>query len=98
MDHPDWEHGETLASTISHDELLDPKLSMEAIVWRLFHEEEEIRTQIVGNLSRACRCSQEHYEEVILRFPKAEQDEMRDEAGVIRVNCEFCSTTFDLNV
>lgn len=98
MDHPDWEHVETLASTISHDELLDSELSMEAIVWRLFHEEEEIRTQIVGNLSRACRCSQEHYEQVILRFPKDEQDEMRDGDGVIRVNCEFCSTTFDLNV
>ncbi len=98
MDHPDWEHVEVLASTISHDELLDPGLSMEGIIWRLFHEEAEIRTQPGPALSNKCRCSQEHYESIILRFPEDEQDEMRNEQGVITVNCEFCSSVFELNV
>lgn len=97
MDHPDWEHVETLSATISHDELLDPTLSMEAIVWRLFHEEDEVRIQPGAHLTRGCRCSSEHYERIIARFPQAEQDAMRDEAGVIRVDCEFCSRTFDLS-
>lgn len=97
MDHPDWEHVETLSSTISHEELLDPELSMEAIVWRLFHEEEEIRIQPGSGLSRGCRCSAEYYESVIERFPKDEQAAMRDEQGVIRVDCAFCSRTFALN-
>jgi len=97
MDHPDWEHVETLSSTISHEELLDPELSMEAIVWRLFHEESEIRIQPGAKLSRGCRCSPEHYERIIARFPKDEQDAMRDTKGVISVDCEFCSRTFALN-
>lgn len=50
MDHPDWEHVAVLAGTIAHDELLDPALSLEAIAWRLFHEEKEVRVQ------RGCRC------------------------------------------
>ncbi|MEL7219058.1 MAG: Hsp33 family molecular chaperone HslO [Pseudomonadota bacterium] len=96
MDHPDWEHVATLSSTISHDELLDPELSMEAIVWRLFHEEEEIRIQPGGYLSRGCRCSPAYYEAVIARFPKDEQEAMRDKNGLISVDCAFCSRTFAL--
>lgn len=97
MDHPDWEHVEALSGTISHQELLDPELSMEAIVWRLFHEENEVRIQPPTRLSRGCRCSSEYYESVIARFPAEEQAAMRDEEGVIRVDCAFCSRSFALS-
>ncbi|MEM7703085.1 MAG: Hsp33 family molecular chaperone HslO [Pseudomonadota bacterium] len=96
LDHPDWEHVEALSSTISHAELLDMNLSMEAIIWRLFHEEPEIRVQFGGLLSRGCRCSPAYYEAVFSRFPLAEQAEMRNEAGVIEVDCAFCSKKFQL--
>ena len=96
MDHPDWEHVYVLASTISHTELLDPALSMEAIVWRLFHEEDEIRTQQGMPLSRGCRCSLEYYESVIARFPAEEQVAMRGDDGVIEIDCAFCSRKFRL--
>jgi len=96
-DHPDWEHVGALAHTISHAELLDKRLSMEAMVWRLFHEEEEIRVQPSGDLARGCRCSPDYYEAVISRFPPEEQNEMRNEAGVIEVDCAFCSKKFELS-
>lgn len=98
MDHPDWEHVAALSGTISHDELLDGGLSMEAIVWRLFHEEEQIRIQPGPRLERGCRCSAAYYETVISRFPPDEQQAMRDEDGVIQVDCQFCSRTFPLNI
>jgi len=98
MDHPDWEHVETLSGTISHDELLDPELSMDAIIWRLFHEEDEILIQPGASLRRGCRCSADYYESVIARFPPAEQAEMRNDDGVIEVECSFCSTTYALSV
>jgi molecular chaperone Hsp33 len=96
MDHPDWEHVAVLAGTISHDELLDPALSLEAIAWRLFHEEEEVRVQGGAMLSRGCRCSTAHYETIIARFPPEEQEEMRGPDGIIAVDCAFCSRTFAL--
>lgn len=96
MDHPDWEHVAALAGTISHTELIDQDLSMEAIIWRLFHEEEEIRIQPGAPLSRGCRCSIEYYESVIARFPAEEQAAMRGEDGVIEVDCAFCSRIFRL--
>lgn len=98
MDHPDWEHVATMAGSISHEELLDPALSLEAIVWRLFHEEDEVRVQQGTGLSRGCRCSVEHYSAIIARFPPEEQAEMRNDDGIIAVDCAFCSRTFALEV
>lgn len=98
LDHPDWEHVAVLAGTISHDELLDPALSLEAIAWRLFHEEEEVRVQPGASLSRGCRCTAAHYETIIARFPADEQEEMRGPDGIIAVDCAFCSKTFALAI
>jgi molecular chaperone Hsp33 len=98
LDHPDWEHVAVLAGSISHDELLDSALSLEAIIWRLFHEELEVRVQPGAVLSRGCRCSVEHYTAIIARFPPEEQAEMRNDAGVIAVDCAFCSRTFALAI
>lgn len=96
LDHPDWEHVASLAGTISHTELIDHALSLEAIVWRLFSEEDEIRIQEGLSLARGCRCSLEYYESVIARFPADEQDAMRGDDGFIEVDCAFCSRTFRL--
>jgi molecular chaperone Hsp33 len=98
LDHPDWEHVAVLAGTISHDELLDRGLSLESIIWRLFHEEEEVRVLPGASLSRGCRCSTAHYESIIARFPADEQEEMRGPDGVIAVDCAFCSRTFALAI
>lgn len=96
MDHPDWEHVAILGGSISHEELLDPALSLEAITWRLFHEEDEIRVQPGAALVRGCRCTLEHYAAVIARFPEAEQREMCNEHGIIEIDCAFCSRIFEL--
>ncbi|ASJ89655.1 Hsp33 family molecular chaperone HslO [Porphyrobacter sp. CACIAM 03H1] len=98
MDHPDWEHVAVMAGSISHDELLDPELSLEAIAWRLFHEEEEVRVLPGAALSRGCRCTAAHYEAIIARFPPEEQEDMRGPDGVIAVDCAFCSKTFALAI
>lgn len=94
LDHPEWEHVAVMAGSIRHDELLDPALSLEAIVWRLFHEEEEVRIQRGAQIARGCRCSIEHYEEVLERFPEEDRADMRDDQGVILVDCAFCSRQF----
>jgi molecular chaperone Hsp33 len=97
-DHPDWEHVAVLAGTLGHEELLDSGLSLDVIIWRLFHEEQEIRIQPGAALSRGCRCSIEHYQDVLSRFPEDEQDAMRNDAGKIVVDCAFCSREFELAV
>lgn len=93
---PEWDHVAILAGSVRHDELLDPGLSAEALIWRLFNEEREVRVQAAAPLSRGCRCSVVHFEEVLSRFPKEDRREMRDDKGIIRVDCAFCSREFPI--
>ena len=97
MDHPEWEHVAVMAGSIRHEELVDPALSLEAIVWRLFHEEQEVRVEQLSSLSRGCRCSIEHYRAVLVRFPEEERADMRGDDGLIAVDCAFCSRVFHID-
>ncbi len=98
LDHPEWEHVVALASTISPQELNDPKLSLEDIVWRLFHEEDEIRIEPAELMTKGCRCDPGHIRDVISKFPPEDRAEMADEAGDIVVDCEFCSRRFPVSL
>ncbi len=98
MDHPEWEHVSALAMTLSPEEMLDPALSLEEIVWRLFHEEEQVRVERGNGLGKGCRCDPNHIRDVIARFPASEREEMADDTGNIVVNCEFCSQRFPISL
>ena len=76
LDHPEWEHVAVMAGSIRHEELLDTGLSMDAIVWRLFHEEDEVRVTRGPHLVRGCRCTSDHYEKVLSRFSEKDREEM----------------------
>ena len=76
------------------DELTDPALPLDDIIWRLFHEEDEVRTLGVTTLSRGCRCDPEYVRSVIARFPDDERQAMVGDDGLIRVDCAFCSSSF----
>lgn len=97
LDHPEWEHVAILAGSTRYDELVDRELSLEALIWRLFHEEDEVRVEQGAQLVRGCRCSAEHYGDVIRRFPEEERVDMRDDDGIIRVDCAFCSKIFPIH-
>lgn len=91
---PDWEHVVTMVGSVRHAELVDPELSMESLIWRLLHEEREIRVEATHAIRRGCRCTSERYQSVLAQFPESERADMRDPDGRIPVECEFCSRTF----
>lgn len=95
-DHPEWEHVQALAVTLKDEELTDAALPLDEIVWRLFHEEPEVRVTDPASLIKGCRCDIAHIRDVIGRFPVDERAEMADEMGVISVDCAFCSRIFPL--
>ena len=97
-DHPEWEHVAALAGSTRHDELVDPELGLEQLIWRLFHQESEVRVEPLAQLSRGCRCTIEHYEGILGRFPESERAEMRGEDGYVPVECAFCSKILAIDV
>ena len=96
LDHPEWEHVEALGQTMGVDELADPALPLETLVWRLFNEEDEVRVLAGTPLSRGCRCTPEHIRSVLAKFPPEEHAAMADDDGVIAVDCAFCATVFPI--
>ena len=75
-------------------ELTDPALPLEDLLWRLFHDEEEVRLLSTTPLTSDCRCNEAHIRSVLARFPADERADMADDDGVISVDCEFCSTVY----
>ena len=96
LDHPEWPHVAILAGTVKDEELTNPALSLETLAWRLFHEEEEVRTLSPVRLSRGCRCDPDYVRSVIARFPAEERAAMVGDDGFIRVDCAFCATDFPI--
>jgi molecular chaperone Hsp33 len=94
LDHPDWPHVAILGGSVKADELTDPTLALDDLIWRLFHEEDEVRTLAAIKLSRGCRCDPAYVRSVIARFPPDEREAMVGDDGVIRVDCAFCSSSF----
>ncbi|MEO5773356.1 MAG: Hsp33 family molecular chaperone HslO [Sphingomicrobium sp.] len=96
LDHPDWPHVAILGGSVKPEELTDARLPLDSLIWRLFHEEDEVRTLDALKLSKGCRCDADYVRSVIARFPPEEQAAMVGEDGFIRVDCAFCSTSFPL--
>jgi molecular chaperone Hsp33 len=94
LDHPDWPHVAILGGSVKAEELTDPELPLDDLVWRLFHEEDEVRTLAAIELSRGCRCDPDYVRSVIARFPADEREAMVGDDGLIRVDCAFCSSSF----
>lgn len=91
----DWNRVRTLAGTVEDQELVDPMLSSERLIYRLFHEE-AVRAFTPGALSFECRCSREKVKAMLDRFPPSDLLEMVDE-GEIRVTCEFCNRQYSFD-
>jgi molecular chaperone Hsp33 len=98
LDHPDWPHVAILAGSVKPEELTDTNLPLDDLLWRLFHEEDEVRTLSAVHLARGCRCDPDYVRSVIARFPPEEREAMVGEDGLIRVDCEFCSSSFSMKL
>jgi len=94
LDHPDWPHVAVLGGSVKAEELTDPTLPLDDLLWRLFHEEDELRTLAATALRRGCRCDPDYVRSVIARFPEDDRAAMVGEDGMIRVDCAFCSSSF----
>ena len=74
-------------------ELLDPMLSPERLLYRLFHEE-GVRVVPATALADACRCSRERIDMYLQRFGAEELADLREPDGGLTVTCEFCSRQY----
>ena len=89
----DWRRAEILLQTIAADELLDPQLPPEKLLYRLFHEE-GVRIFTPQPLKADCGCSNERVRAMLAGFSKAERGDMLDTDNEFAVKCEFCGREY----
>jgi len=86
-----WTEAQARAATTEAHELIDPTLSAECLLFRLFNER-GVRVFETTRLAAACRCSAEGVDAMLRSFPPEEVRSMIGDDGMIGVVCEFCST------
>jgi len=94
-EHDDWVKARALLDTVEDHELLDPTLSPEELLYRLYHED-GVTVYPATSISRYCTCSRERIGEILKQFSDEEIADMRED-GRIKVTCEFCSTVYDFD-
>lgn len=92
-DDDDWLRVSTLASTVESHELIDPTLSPERLLMRLFHEE-GVRVAPETPVAARCRCSRSRIVGFLRGFTPDDLADMHEPDGAISVTCEFCSTRY----
>jgi len=87
-----WDTARALFQTVSDAELLDPDLTQNDLLYRLFHED-GVRVVETSALEAKCKCSRERLEKTLGSFEKPALEDMAED-GFIDANCEFCDTTY----
>ena len=90
-----WNRSRALFQTLGDDELIDPTVAPETLLFRLFHED-GVRLEDPRALSAVCRCSKDRIGTVLASFAPEERAEMVEPDGKIRVTCEYCATVYEL--
>jgi molecular chaperone Hsp33 len=86
----EWVEAKSRAATTEDHELIDPTLSSERLLFRLFNER-GVRVADPTPLQDVCRCSAEKIDAMLQSFSPDERAAMIGDDGMIGVTCEFCS-------
>ena len=88
-----WTETKSLLTTVGDDELADPDVSPERLLFRLYHER-GVRVFDPQDLEERCTCSAERIEAMLRENFTAEEREEMVVDGEIEVVCEFCSADY----
>jgi molecular chaperone Hsp33 len=91
-----WIEARALVDTVEDHELVDPGVSSERLLFRLFHER-GVRVSAPEGVREACRCSNERIMAMMRNFSAQDRRDMVGENGRIGITCEFCSRVYDLD-
>jgi molecular chaperone Hsp33 len=87
-----WRRAMILMSSSTSQELVDPRLAPQVLLYRLFHED-GVRAYKPRPLVAQCRCSRERVETVLRALGPDDLADMKVD-GKILVTCEFCSKVY----
>ena len=87
-----WDEASVMVQTIDADELTDPTVGTERLLYRLFHER-GVKVYPPQAVYDKCSCSREKLRDVLASLSQDDIDHAAED-GLVSVTCEFCSTTY----
>ncbi len=87
-----WVEGRAMIDSVEDVELVDPGMSTERLVYRLFHER-GVRVFRNAPIRAQCSCSCDSVSAMLRSFSVDDRAHMVKD-GKITVTCEFCSSTY----
>ncbi|WP_312797379.1 Hsp33 family molecular chaperone [Tianweitania sp.] len=91
-----WLELVALMDTIEPDELFDPTVGAERLLYRLFNEH-GVRVFDSVEVKDDCSCSRDKIRGILEGFSAEEITETTEADGQIHVSCEFCSTRYSFD-
>lgn len=89
-----WDEAHILMRTIQDHELVDPDLTSEKLLYRLYHEQ-GVTVFPAHSIQEGCTCSRERIMNMFKNFSKQEHLDLVGNKGCIEVKCEFCSRLYE---
>jgi molecular chaperone Hsp33 len=91
----DWNRGQILLQTCKDEELLDPRLHDDTLLYRLFHEEGVV-VYPAQKIKKVCRCSMDKIMRIVSQLKPEDRDDIVVD-GKITMTCEFCNTHYSVD-
>jgi len=91
----DWNRATHLFATITDEELIDPDLPSDRLLYRLFHEEGARMGEPAALIDR-CTCDEERLANVMRQFPPSELRDLVEPDGFLHARCQFCAREYRL--
>lgn len=91
----DWNRAGYLFATLSDEELVDPALTADRLLYRLFHEE-GVRMGESTPTRDQCSCNAERLTAVMRNFPPHELRALIEPDGLLHARCQFCAREYRL--
>lgn len=87
-----WVEAATMVSSVDADELTDPQVGPERLLFRLFHER-GVRVFEPAPVYDRCSCSRDKIKSVLDNFTEDEIAASTEDGSIV-VTCEFCSAEY----
>ena len=91
----DWERLSLILRTVEDLELVDTAVAPEALLWRLFHED-EVRVHPSELVAFRCDCEAARIARILKGYTVQERAGLADPDGIIRASCEFCGAVHEI--
>lgn len=87
-----WNRAAILLETVKPDELLDPMVRAEELLFRLYHED-GVRVFDPSPAHFECTCERSKIAAVLAQYTRADIEDMIED-GAIDVSCDFCKESY----